>query len=385
MTFCQTNSRFLPDESPPFKNQAKAKPSLRTGAGGVGGLVAVSVDGDFYFPGYDNNGNVIGYWDESGSIVAEYAYDAFGNTIDESGSMADFFPHRFSTKYYDAETGLYYYGYRYYSPSLGRWISRDPIRENGGANLFAFCRNASSFCIDPVGSIVICFSAAKDNDDEGDVVDFQSYLTTQKSNIQEFADQIKLLVSDEMFRELQKMNSITFNNVPFTDTKERFLTKIRRELQSRYQPSIHKDIHSLIEDVGKSAAFLLEPYDMIGVIIHGEPNKTMTAPTGRVILEGPDSVDYMQREDFNKLIRERITKARFPGKLIIVSCYQTFEPGNSLDENKERMKQSKEHLEIHSPLFFPRLDDIKEYGANAFRCGIGFEPFTISSELGEDE
>ena len=49
--------------------QAKAQPSLRTGAGGVGGLVAVSVDGDFYFPGYDNNGNVIGYWNEDGEIV----------------------------------------------------------------------------------------------------------------------------------------------------------------------------------------------------------------------------------------------------------------------------------------------------------------------------
>ena len=53
--------------------QAKAKPSLRTDAGGVGGLVAVSIDGDFYFPGYDNNGNIIGYWDEDGSLVAEYA------------------------------------------------------------------------------------------------------------------------------------------------------------------------------------------------------------------------------------------------------------------------------------------------------------------------
>ena len=81
------------------------------------------------FPGYDDNGNVIGYWDEDGDLVAEYAYDAFGNTISATGSMADVFPHRFSTKYYDAETDLYYYGYRYYSPSLGRWISRDPIKE----------------------------------------------------------------------------------------------------------------------------------------------------------------------------------------------------------------------------------------------------------------
>ena len=126
----------------------QAKPSLRTGAGGVGGLVAVSVDGDFYFPGYDNNGNVIGYWDEDGDLVAEYAYDAFGNTIYEDGDMADFFPHRFSTKYYDAETDLYYYGYRYYSPSLGRWISRDPKEEKGGHNLFVACNNQLLFRID---------------------------------------------------------------------------------------------------------------------------------------------------------------------------------------------------------------------------------------------
>ena len=106
-----------------------AQPSLRAGAGGVGGLVAVSIDGDYYFPGYDNNGNVIGYWDED-------------------GDMADFFPHRFSTKYYDAETDLYYYGYRYYSPSLGRWISRDPKEEKGGHNLFVACNNQLLFRID---------------------------------------------------------------------------------------------------------------------------------------------------------------------------------------------------------------------------------------------
>ena len=121
------------------------------GAGGVGGLVAVSIDGDFYFPGYDNNGNVIGYWDEYGDLVAEYAYDAFGNTISSSGSMASVFPHRFSTKYYDAEADLYYYGYRYYSPSLGRWISRDPIEESGGNNLYNWCKNGGSFAIDATG------------------------------------------------------------------------------------------------------------------------------------------------------------------------------------------------------------------------------------------
>ena len=110
MSSCCSDNRFLKTDRRLFKagllpawraHQAKSQPGLQIG--GVGGLVAVSVDGSFYFPGYDNNGNVIGYWNEDGDLVAEYAYDAFGNTISASGSMAAVFPHRFSTKYYDAE------------------------------------------------------------------------------------------------------------------------------------------------------------------------------------------------------------------------------------------------------------------------------------------
>ena len=121
------------------------------GAGGVGGLVAVSVDGDFYFPGYDNTGNIIGYWDEDGFLVAEYAYDAFGNIVGGSNQPDVSFPFRFSTKYYDEETYLYYYGYRYFSPNLGRWINRDPIKENGGINIYSFTKNNPLRFIDSLG------------------------------------------------------------------------------------------------------------------------------------------------------------------------------------------------------------------------------------------
>jgi RHS repeat-associated protein len=111
------------------------------GAGGVGGLLAVSLNGAWYFPLFDANGNITAYVNEQGVIVAEYVYDAYGGTIAQSGSMADAFAHRFSTKYYDAETGLYYYGYRFYDPAMHRWLNRDPIEEEGGFNLYAFCGN----------------------------------------------------------------------------------------------------------------------------------------------------------------------------------------------------------------------------------------------------
>ena len=58
---------------------------------------------------------------------------------------------RYSTKYWDEETGLYYYGRRFYSPELMRWKTRDPIEEEGGANLYAFCENNAVNGFDALG------------------------------------------------------------------------------------------------------------------------------------------------------------------------------------------------------------------------------------------
>ena len=126
------------------------------GAGGVGGLLAVSSNGQFYFPAYDNNGNITKYLDESGNVVAAYEYDDFGCIVSPSGTLADFFRHRFSTKYYDSETGLYYYGYRFYSPDWRIWLNRDPIAEEGGINLYTYCHNRGLDTIDDLGLSDYC-------------------------------------------------------------------------------------------------------------------------------------------------------------------------------------------------------------------------------------
>ncbi|OVE76005.1 hypothetical protein BVX97_02690 [bacterium E08(2017)] len=112
------------------------------GAGGVGGLLSVTeADSDTYTYCYDANGNVMQLVDSAGSVQASYEYDAFGNIIASSGTMADENPFRFSTKHYDDETKLSYYGFRYYDAGMGRWLNRDPIGENGGENLYAMVRN----------------------------------------------------------------------------------------------------------------------------------------------------------------------------------------------------------------------------------------------------
>jgi len=129
------------------------------GAGGVGGLQAVIVDGETpatYYPCYDANGNITAYVDELGDVRAEFSYDAFGNTI--TLELSNFstlelspFSHRFSTKYADDETGLYYYGYRYYSSELGRWVNRDPIEEGDDSNLYVYVGNCPLAYCDVLG------------------------------------------------------------------------------------------------------------------------------------------------------------------------------------------------------------------------------------------
>ncbi len=127
------------------------KSGSEQGAGGVEGLLAVSMDGVFYVPCYDHNGNIVLYVSETGSIAAQYVYDPYGNVVETYGNLADAFSFGFSTKYHDRETGLVGFQRRFYRPDLGRWLNRDPIEEEGGENLYAFCGNAPILYVDILG------------------------------------------------------------------------------------------------------------------------------------------------------------------------------------------------------------------------------------------
>jgi RHS repeat-associated protein len=128
------------------------------GAGGVGGLIAIfkHTPGthavEAHFLSYDSNGNITALTAAAtGQISAQYEYDAFGNTLRTEGPFALENPFRFSTKYTEGITGLYYYGYRWYDPVHGRWLSRDPIAERGGINLYGMAENDAVNSFDVLG------------------------------------------------------------------------------------------------------------------------------------------------------------------------------------------------------------------------------------------
>jgi RHS repeat-associated protein len=85
--------------------------------------------------------------DASATVIERYGYDAFGPVrIMDAGfaarsSSACAWVFLFHCEFLDAESGLYNYGYRYYHPQLGRWISRDPIGEMNGSKLYPIASN----------------------------------------------------------------------------------------------------------------------------------------------------------------------------------------------------------------------------------------------------
>jgi len=134
------------------------------GAGGIGGLLSSTVDGSptknqeqrttngFH---YDSNGNVILLTNAKAQETARYSYDAFGKTLTATGPAAEQNRYQFSTKPVEEESGMVYYGYRWYDPITGRWPSRDPIEERGGVNLQMAFGNSGPNLID-VHGLLIC-------------------------------------------------------------------------------------------------------------------------------------------------------------------------------------------------------------------------------------
>ena len=104
----------------------------------------------------DANKNVSDLTDAQGNVVAHYEYSPFGIHVATGSYTGN--PFRFSSEFFDSETGLFYYNYRYYNPKLGRWISKDPLQEKGGINLYNFVLNTPANTFDIKGNEVACMS-----------------------------------------------------------------------------------------------------------------------------------------------------------------------------------------------------------------------------------
>jgi RHS repeat-associated protein len=102
-------------------------------------------------------GSVVGLTDSSGNLVNTYQYDPYGNLTSSTGTVAN--PWRYAGGYYDANTGLYKFGIRYYNPVGGS------LQELTKANPYVYVGNNPVNMVDPTGrdcveaALIVVFSS----------------------------------------------------------------------------------------------------------------------------------------------------------------------------------------------------------------------------------
>lgn len=121
-------------------------------------------DTSFYYA-LNYRGDVIGLYSSTGTLIAKYTYDVWGNVlsvtnatgaeITSSTHIALLQPFRYRSYYFDQESNFYYLQTRYYDPATHRFINADGLVSTGtgilGYNMFAYCENNPVNHDDPTG------------------------------------------------------------------------------------------------------------------------------------------------------------------------------------------------------------------------------------------
>jgi len=110
-------------------------------------LIARDINGSKEFYSFNIHNDTTKLVNQSGTILKDYSYDAFGNQKTENENDTN--PFRYSGEYFDTESGLIYLRARYYDPTIGRFISEDPIKD--GLNWYVYCSNNPVMFVDPLG------------------------------------------------------------------------------------------------------------------------------------------------------------------------------------------------------------------------------------------
>ncbi|CDZ81072.1 Cell wall-associated polypeptide CWBP200 [Candidatus Rubidus massiliensis] len=166
----------------------------------IGASILMELKGKTYLPLHDLNGNIVALLNENGEVEESYRYDAYGNELEKIASIN---PWHYSSKRIDPETGFIYFGARYYDPSLGRWITKDPLGYADGPNLYAYVHSR------PVGSV--------DLHGLYDYVDTEEFMNRSRNLDRVSLPEVTIYGGEEL--SVERLNEIS-SNVEFLDKFE---------------------------------------------------------------------------------------------------------------------------------------------------------------------
>ena len=116
---------------------------------GVDEYLSEVVSGTASYYEQDGLGSPTSLSSSSGALMNTYTYNSFGKLTASTGTLTN--PFQFTGHEFDSETGLHYFRARYYDPGVGRFLSEDPIRINGGINYYVYVLNDPADNDDPYG------------------------------------------------------------------------------------------------------------------------------------------------------------------------------------------------------------------------------------------
>ncbi len=122
-----------------------------------------------------------------GEVVQHIEYVPFGEVFIEERNNVWNTPYLFNAKELDEETGMYYYGARYYEPRLSLWISTDPMQEKTpGCTSYAYCSNKPIIATDPDGNWAFLIPLVKGV--VGGVIDISAQISVGMANDMTFSE-----------------------------------------------------------------------------------------------------------------------------------------------------------------------------------------------------
>jgi len=124
-------------------------------------LIAIEKGGQTYYTHTNHRGDILAITDTNKTRVATYKYGPWGELLSSTGTFSQ--PFRYAGYYFDEETGLYYLKARYYSPELGRFLTKDTFEgfnnNPQSLNLYAYANGNPVMNVDPDGNVALAAGA----------------------------------------------------------------------------------------------------------------------------------------------------------------------------------------------------------------------------------